>query len=97
MVGPLWRTALAFTVAFLIIWVECMRCLEEMTLTIDVERTLLIRLVETVSLEEDDVDSISLPANAHEIDMPLFPSLLYPCNKVYLHANEHGDKDVFRL
>lgn len=54
-----------------IIWVECMRCLEEMTLTINVERTLLIRLVETVSLEEDDVDSISLPSNAHEIDMSI--------------------------
>ncbi len=54
-----------------IIWVECMRCLEEMTLSIDVERSLLIRLVDVVSKEEDDVDSISLPANAHEIDMAL--------------------------
>jgi len=76
-----------------IIWVECMRCLEEMTLAVNVERSLLIRLVENVSAEEDDVDSISLPANAHEIDMAIhlydFLTLEVPFSPVH-PDNEQG-------
>lgn len=54
-----------------VIRVECMRCLEEMPLEVNVERSLLIRKVDAVSTEEDDVDSISVPANAHDIDMSI--------------------------
>jgi uncharacterized protein len=51
------------------VWVECVKCLDEIALPVDVEKTLLVRLVEKVNVEDDDIDSISVSTHAHEIDM----------------------------
>jgi uncharacterized metal-binding protein YceD (DUF177 family) len=47
--------------------VECVRCLEPVTIPLEVEKTLLVRQVEKPNPEDDDDDSIQIASNAHEI------------------------------
>lgn len=49
--------------------VDCVRCLESFVLPVDVKHTLLIRMVEEASREEDDVDAIQISRSANEIDL----------------------------
>jgi uncharacterized metal-binding protein YceD (DUF177 family) len=49
--------------------VDCVRCLEPVTISLEVEKTLLVRQVEKPNPEDDDDDSIQIAANAHEIDL----------------------------
>lgn len=49
--------------------VKCVRCLEELDLPINVEKTLLIRRSEQASHEEDDDDALFILPSAHEIDI----------------------------
>lgn len=49
--------------------VDCMRCLEPFTLPISVDKILLLRLVDTPSPEEDDIDAIHIAKTAHDLDL----------------------------
>jgi uncharacterized metal-binding protein YceD (DUF177 family) len=49
--------------------VECGRCLEEFSMPIDVEKHLLVRMVESPKREDDDDDAIHIALSAHEIDL----------------------------
>jgi uncharacterized metal-binding protein YceD (DUF177 family) len=49
--------------------VDCVRCLEPFSLPVDFQRSLLVRMVETPSEEEDDEDAIQVSKTAHDIDL----------------------------
>lgn len=49
--------------------VDCMRCLEAFVLPIEIDRVLLVRMVETPTPEEDDIDAIHIAKTAYEIDL----------------------------
>ena len=49
--------------------VDCARCLEPVTIPVDVEKHLLVRMVEKPNPEDDDDDAIQIAENAHEIDL----------------------------
>ncbi len=48
---------------------ECVRCLDPFELPVSVEKTLLIRMVENPSSEDDDDDAIYVANSAHELDL----------------------------
>lgn len=48
---------------------NCVRCLEPFTLSIDVEKTLLVRSVDHPKPEDDDDDTLSIANSDHEIDL----------------------------
>ena len=47
----------------------CVRCLETFYLPVEVEKTLLVRVVDHPSPEDDDDDTLSIAARDHEIDL----------------------------
>lgn len=49
--------------------VDCARCLEPVTIAVEVDKHLLVRLVENPQPEDDDDDSIQVASHAHEIDL----------------------------
>ncbi len=49
--------------------VDCVRCLEPFLLPVKIERSLLVRMLETPGKEEDDIDAIHIAKTAHEIDL----------------------------
>jgi hypothetical protein len=51
------------------IGVECVRCLEEFMLPINIENTLVVRQIENPNSEDDDDDSIHIQLNATELDL----------------------------
>ena len=76
-----------------IVSVECGRCLEEYSLPIDVQKHLLIRMVEKPSREDDDDDSIHIGLSDHEIDLKehLYDFLTLEVPYLPLHEdNEDG-------
>lgn len=52
-----------------VVSVECVRCLELFKLPLDIHRTLIVRMVEQPSVEEDDVDAITISRTAISIDL----------------------------
>lgn len=49
--------------------VECVRCLELVTIPVEVDKNLLVRMVDKPNPEDDDDDSIQIASHAHEIDL----------------------------
>jgi uncharacterized metal-binding protein YceD (DUF177 family) len=49
--------------------VDCVRCLEPFQLPVEVSKSLVVRMVETPSAEEDDEDTIQIALAAHELDL----------------------------
>src|SRR5204863_8114885 len=48
---------------------DCARCLEPVKIPVNVEKHLLVRMVENPNPEDDDDDSIQVDSRAHEIDL----------------------------
>jgi uncharacterized protein len=48
---------------------DCARCLEPVTIPVNVEKHLLVRMVDDPNPEYDDDDSIQVASRAHEIDL----------------------------
>ena len=48
---------------------NCARCLEPVTIPVNVEKHLLVRMVENPNPAEDDDDAMQIATNAHEIDL----------------------------
>ncbi len=49
--------------------VDCMRCLEAFQLPVNIDKILLVRMVDTPRHEEDDIDAIHIARTAHEINL----------------------------
>ena len=49
--------------------VECVRCLEAFRLPLEIEKSLVVRMVETPSAEEDDEDTIQVALSSNELDL----------------------------
>lgn len=74
-----------------LVTVDCVRCLEPFALPVDLNKSLVIRLVEAPSEEEDDEDTIQVAQTAHELDLSRamydFLTLSVPYSPV--HPDDH--------
>ena len=72
--------------------VECGRCLEEFAMPIDVEKHLIVRMVESAKREDDDDDAIHIALSAHEIDLNdhLYDFLALEVPYIPVHADDEN-------
>ena len=75
--------------------VECVRCLESFRMPIEMEKSLLVRLVDQPTAEEDDDDTVFVAKTANELDLSKtiydFLTLEVPYSPV--HANLENGED----
>ncbi|MFN8155299.1 MAG: DUF177 domain-containing protein [Bacteroidia bacterium] len=75
--------------------VECVRCLESFSMPIDIEKQLVVRMVDHPENEDDDDDAIYIAKSAHEIELSNtlydFISLEVPYSPVHPQTEEGED------
>lgn len=81
------------------ITVECVRCLDPLSIPVLVEKTMLVRQVENPNPEEDDDDRIHIAMDAHEIDAaPLLRDyLLLQVPYRPVHENPECDPEILKF